>query len=117
MSIYESMFILRHDIGEEEKEELLAKISNTVTNNGGDLIKIDPWGKRKLAYTINKVHREGEYFLMYFNGDEKIIREMEHIYRISDHVLRFMNVRQDKIHLEEKLEEGLEESLEEKLPD
>lgn len=90
---YESMFILNSELDDENKETALGKIKGAVEKNGGEIVQLDSWGKRKLAYVIKKIYKEGEYFLMIFKGNEEVLSELEHIYKISDEVIRHLVVR------------------------
>ena len=96
MNKYESMFIVKSDLSEEEREAFLEKIKEIITTKGGELTSLESWGKRKLAYVINKVHKEGEYFLMYFMGNEDVLSELEHIFKISDNIIRSLVIRLEK---------------------
>ncbi len=96
MNKYESMFIVRDGLNEEEREASIEKIKNLINSKGGELTSFESWGKRKLAYVIDKVHKEGEYFLMYFMGNEDVLNELDHIYRISDDIIRYLVIRLEK---------------------
>ena len=96
MNKYESMFILKSDLNEEEREAFLEKIKEIISTKGGELISIESWGKRKLAYLIDKKHKEGEYYLMYFMGNDDVLNELEHIFKISDDIIRSLVLRLEK---------------------
>ncbi len=104
MNLYETMFILRNDIDEEVKSEFIERLKNAITKNGGEVTGFSSWGKRKLAYTINKIYREGEYFLMYFRGNKEVNKEIEHIFRISEVMIRYIMVRDEGKDSQEKEE-------------
>ena len=61
-------------------------------NNDGKLTKIDELGKRKLAYDVKK-NKEGIYVVLYFEANPTLIAELERIYRITDEVIKFIDVR------------------------
>lgn len=96
MAMYESMFILESELDEEKKESLLERIKGVVDKKGGELIKLESWGKRKLAYVIKKIHKDGEYFLMHFQGNDEVLNELEHVYKITDEIIRSLIIRLDK---------------------
>ncbi len=99
MGLYENMLILRPDMESEEETEVLNNLEETITKNGGSVIKVVDWHKRKLAYEINK-HKEGHYYLVYFDAPGTIIPEVEHYFRVTDAIIRFMIVSADKSDLD-----------------
>src|SRR5579872_1276155 len=68
MRIYENLFIVKPDATEEDIDHLVEQMSKSVTTAGGTIDKVDKWGKRRLAYKIEK-HREGSYILMQFTAE------------------------------------------------
>jgi small subunit ribosomal protein S6 len=92
---YELMFILRPEMETEAEETLVANLQAVVLKLGGEVRKVDDWGKRRLAYEINKVN-EGHYYLLYFTGSHEIIPELEHFFRVNDEVIRYLVVREDE---------------------
>lgn len=95
MRKYEAVYVLRSDFDEEATKALVERFSNVVTEQGGEVVKVDEWGKRKLAYPIEK-HREGYYVLMNFNAEADVPKELERMFKITDGVLRYMVVRDEK---------------------
>lgn len=95
MAVYETMFILQPEMESEAEEELVANLQALIKKLGGEITALDDWGKRKLAYEINKFN-EGHYYLLRFTGPHETIPEMEHFFRVNDEVIRFMVVREDR---------------------
>ena len=95
MTKYESMYILKPDMEEEKKDALVKRFSDIVTANGGEVEKIDEWGKKRLAYPIQYIE-DGYYVLMNFSAPSELPAELERNYKISDDVLRFIVVNLDK---------------------
>ncbi len=95
MRKYETMFILKPNTEEENRNAIIEKFKNIISD-GGEVISVDDWGLRKLAYEIQKV-KDGYYYLVTFNATNEIILELERNYRIMDAVMRFI-----VINLEEK---------------
>ncbi|MEO0279103.1 MAG: 30S ribosomal protein S6 [candidate division WOR-3 bacterium] len=89
---YESMVIFNPDLSDEEFEKALEWVKGIIEKNGATLIKIDVWGKRKLAYEINK-KKDGIYVLFYFRSTPDFVDELERNYRINSNVMRFLTVR------------------------
>ena len=95
MRIYEELFIVKPDAPEEEADQLVEQLRVQLTSAGATVDKIDKWGKRRLAYRVDK-YREGSYVLFQFTGGPEIVKELERRLRVSDVVLKFLTVRIDE---------------------
>jgi small subunit ribosomal protein S6 len=95
MRIYENLFIVKPDATEEEVDALVDQMSKNVTSHGGVVDKVEKWGKRRLAYRVEK-HREGYYVLIQFQSDAASVREVERRLRVQDAVIKFITVRIDE---------------------
>src|ERR1700674_694650 len=95
MRIYEELFIVKPDAPDEEVDQFIEQMRSVVTNSGGSVDKVDKWGKRRLAYRVDK-YREGTYVLFQFSGEPTVVRELERRLRVSDVVLKFLTVRIDE---------------------
>ena len=95
MRIYENLFIVKPDATEEEIDHLVDLMSKHVTTAGGTIDKVDKWGKRRLAYKVDK-HREGSYILMQFTAEASTVKEFERRLRVQDSVIKFLTVRIDE---------------------
>ena len=95
MRKYEVMFILKSNLEEERRNEVINKFKSIIETDG-EIISVDEWGNRKLAYEINKVN-EGYYVLINFNAGTNLPQELDRNFRISDDVMRHLIV-----NLEEK---------------
>jgi ribosomal protein S6 len=91
---YETMYILRPDIPEEEVETHVAKYRDIVLEAGGEVLDCQMRGKRRLAYPIAK-HREGIYVQLSHNGDGQQVAPLERAMRLSEDVIRYLTVKQD----------------------
>jgi len=91
MKQYECMYILKPNLEEEARAALIEKFSGIVTANGGEIVKIDEWGKKRLAYAINYIE-DGFYILMYFKAGSDLNVELERNFKISEDVMRYMVV-------------------------
>ncbi len=94
MRNYEMVFILNPDLDEEKLSAAVEKVSNLINNNGGEVAKLDNWGKKRLAYEIKDLH-EGFYYLVEFKGTPETAKELDRVLKISEEVLRFMIIRKD----------------------
>lgn len=111
MELYEIMLILRPDLETEEFEEALSGLSSAITTNEGTVSTVLDWHKRRLAYEIEK-HKDGHYYLIYFSGPGTIIPEIEHYFRVTDAVIRYMIVRSDEQEFEAAANKAAAEPVE-----
>lgn len=95
MRTYEVMFIASPNTSDEEINKLTSLIEHAATDRGGKITKVDPWGRRKLAYRIGKFD-DGIYTLVYLEGTGHEIAEIERRLRVTDFVIRYMSVRTDE---------------------
>src|SRR4051795_3985770 len=93
--IYEELFIVKPDVFFEEVDTYVEQLRTQLTAAGATVDKVDKWGKRKLAYRIEK-YREGTYVLFQFTGPAEVVKELERRLRVADMVLKFMTVRIDE---------------------
>ncbi len=93
-SYYETMYILRPDIAEDEVSNHIDKYNELLKDFGGTILDSQMRGKRRLAYQIAK-HREGIYVQLSHQGDGQHIFKIEKAMRLSEDVIRYMTVKQD----------------------
>ncbi|AGA59794.1 MAG: 30S ribosomal protein S6 [Thermobacillus sp.] len=93
MRKYEVMYIIRPDVEQETLQAVVEKF-NAIIANGGEVIKSEVLGKRRLAYEIQKF-RDGIYVLVNFNATPEVVAELERVLRITDEVIRHLIVRDD----------------------
>ena len=91
MRKYEVMYIVRPDVEQEILDATVAKFQGIISN-GGEIVKHDLMGKRRLAYEIKKF-REGIYVLVNFNATPEVVNELERLMKISDEVIRYLVVQ------------------------
>ncbi len=94
MPCYESVFIARQDISASQTEGLTEIFSKIIADNGGNVVSVENWGLRSIAYRINK-NRKGHYVLMNIEAPAPALHEMERQMRIHEDVLRNMTIRVD----------------------
>lgn len=95
MRRYETIVILDPDISEEERAPVFNRVSDTIAQENGFLVKLDEWGNRKLAYEIKKKPR-GHYTRIDFCGTGVIVDEIERFFRIDDRVMKYLTVMHDE---------------------
>ena len=94
MNKYELAVVVSAKLDEEERLAVLEKVKELVTRFGGNVTDVDDWGKRKLAYEIQKM-TEGYYSFVHFEADPSVPAEIESRIRIMDNVIRYLCVRLD----------------------
>ncbi|CAM2864988.1 30S ribosomal protein S6 [Hathewaya histolytica] len=94
MRAYELMFILKPSLDEEAVKANVEKFKGIIETNGGEIENVDLWGKRKLAYPIEKV-TEGHYVLVNFKSNPELPKELTRNLKISDNVIRDMIVKKE----------------------
>lgn len=92
---YETVFILRADIDSDASEKVISRVLNAIEQEGGKLIKVESWGKRRLSYAIKK-QRRGFYVYVRYLGYRGLVAEIERNLRMLDTVLRYMTVAMAK---------------------
>ena len=94
MSKYELALVVSAKIEDEARAAVVEKAKAYVERFGGTITEVEEWGKRKLAYEIQKMH-EGFYYFIQFEADATCPAEVERHVRIMDNVLRYLVVRKD----------------------
>jgi small subunit ribosomal protein S6 len=92
---YEVVYIIRPDLDEEGTAAVVTRFSELVTNQGGEVLKIDQWGKRRLAFEV-KDFREGFYVVMHMDAESPVATELDRVFKISDSVIRHIIVREEE---------------------
>jgi len=104
MNIYENIVILNAALTDEEIGAAIIKIKDIITNHGGEMLKVDIWGKKKFAYEIKK-QKKGVYVLLCYKTPPSTIKKIEEFYRVFDTVIKYMIIK-----LSAKQADGLEKS-------
>jgi len=89
---YETIYILRANVDNAEATKVLDRVRDIVSSLGGCLVQVDNWGRRKLAYPINKSQR-GVFVYLRFAGFEDLVLEIERNLRLLDSVIRFQTIQ------------------------
>lgn len=93
---YETMYILRPDLGEELADQLITKYQTILKDNGATSVETQHRGKRRLAYEIQR-HKEGIYIQMNYDAEYAAVAAMEKDMRFSEDVIRFLTMRQEDL--------------------
>jgi len=92
MNYYEKVMILDPNIDDNAVNETIERVKNVIVSKGGEIFKTDNWGRRKLAYELNK-HQKGNYVLLFFKSPPDTILELEKLSKVVDPIIKFMVVR------------------------
>ncbi|HRY29157.1 MAG TPA: 30S ribosomal protein S6 [Elusimicrobiota bacterium] len=87
MQVYETIFISPVDLAVQKQDDLVEKVKSMITKAGGEIVLVEKWGRRRLAYAIKR-HREGFYVYLKFKAPSAILAELNQFYRVSDDVVR-----------------------------
>ncbi len=94
---YETCLVTHPEMSENDLDTLLKKLSDSITNLNGKVIKTEKLGKKKLQYPIKKQQRGGYCFLSYM-GNQQILNEIDHVLRFNESVLRFQTLKIENIN-------------------
>jgi small subunit ribosomal protein S6 len=116
MRRYELMLVLRPDVADDKAQAVIDRATRQVSAGGGQIVKVAPWGRRRLAYPIDR-YREGSYHIILFESPAEVIAEVERGLLITEEVLRHLVTRVER-PLRAARPEGVEEegSEESELP-
>jgi small subunit ribosomal protein S6 len=95
MRRYELMLVIRPDVADDKSQALVDRTTRQIVAAGGQIVKVAPWGRRRLAYPIDR-HREGSYQIILFESPPEGIAELEHTLLITEEVLRHLVTRVER---------------------
>jgi small subunit ribosomal protein S6 len=107
MRRYELMLVLRPDVADDKAQAVIDRATRQVSAGGGQIVKVAPWGRRRLAYPIDR-YREGSYHIILFESPAEVIAEVERGLLITEEVLRHLVTRVER-PLRAARPEGVEE--------
>lgn len=97
---YESAVLINAAPDDEQIDQILSKIKDNITNNGGEVLEIDNWGRKRLAYTVKK-NKIGYYAIYRFIAQPSIVAKLERLYTLDESILRFLTISLTKEALEQ----------------
>jgi small subunit ribosomal protein S6 len=107
MRRYELMLVIRPDVPDDRSQAVIDRTTRQIIAAGGQILKVAPWGRRRLAYPIDR-YREGSYHIILFQSPGDALVEMEHALQITEEVLRHLVTRDDRPARSARREDGLE---------
>jgi small subunit ribosomal protein S6 len=120
LQLYETVIVFDPQLKTPEIEDYTKKFTDFIANHGGEIVQHEEWGKRRLAYEINR-KQYGYYVLLRFNGSGQLVALLEREYKLNEMVIRYLTIKVDKkaLQMEQKLEQKLaaeQEKAEEEAP-
>ncbi len=92
MTKYESVLIARQDLGASQVNNIVSDMSKVIADQGGEVVRVDNWGLKNLAYRIKK-NRKGHYVLLNISAPAQAIAEYERLLRVNEDIIRYMTVK------------------------
>ncbi len=96
MRHYETLFIINPDLTEEDTAATVEKFAGILTDGGATMVKLDHWGRRRLAYEVKKFSK-GYYVLFEYGASPEAVAEMERNFKIDERVIRFLTVKKEDV--------------------
>ena len=109
MRRYELMLVLRPDVPDDRSQAVIDRTTRQITSSGGQILKVAPWGRRRLAYPIDR-YREGSYHIILFQSPGDALVELEHALQITEEVLRHLVTRDERPARAARPEDGVEDA-------
>jgi small subunit ribosomal protein S6 len=94
MKLYETGFLISPGLSEEEIENVISRLAEVVSQKNGKMVKLEKWGKRRMAYRIGKFD-EAFYVFFHYEGEPEIPQELGRRFRQMDTVLRYLTLRKE----------------------
>lgn len=111
MRLYETTFLIAPTLPEEEAEKLIEKMAGIVTEKKGKMINVDKWGKRRLAYPIEKFE-DAVYVFFLYKGDVDIPTELERNFKQTESVIRYLTIKMEERENIRRLKKGASRAVE-----
>ncbi|MDQ7818327.1 MAG: 30S ribosomal protein S6 [Melioribacteraceae bacterium] len=96
---YESVVLINAALEDEQIEATISRILEVLTTNGGEILEVDKWGRKRLAYPIKKA-KSGYYLVLRFTAPTQLITTLERNYRLDENIIRYITIALDKFALE-----------------
>jgi small subunit ribosomal protein S6 len=95
MRRYELMLVVRPDVPDDRVQAILDRVTRSITGADGQIVKVSPWGRRRLAYPIG-AYREGSYYIVLFEAPAEAVADLERGLNITEEVMRHLVTRSDR---------------------
>ena len=112
MNKYESVLIARQDLGTSQVNSLVDSLKEVVSAQGGEVVRVDNWGLKNLAYRIKK-NRKGHYVLLNIADPAQAVAEYERVMRVNEDIIRYMTVKVEEFSEVSANSDGVDSAVEE----
>lgn len=96
---YESVIIINAALEDDQIDSTIARLQESITSHSGEIIEIEKWGRKRLAYPIQKA-KSGYYVIFRFNAPTELISTVERNYRLDENIIRYLTIVLDNEALE-----------------
>ena len=112
MRTYEALYIVKPELGDDEIQTIAKNVETLVSESGGSIVRSEIWGKRRLAYLVEKCS-EGVYVLLRFQAEPEFVDRLENHFRLTEQIIRYLVVHFDEktLRLEQLQQERKEEQV------
>lgn len=115
--VYESAVLINAALDDEAIKNLIARIKDTITTNGGDIMEVEDWGRKRLAYQVKK-SKIGYYSIFRFNSPPDLVPKIERFYQLDENILRYLTITLSKEALEQiEIDKSLQTQIVEEVED
>ncbi|HSP87437.1 MAG TPA: 30S ribosomal protein S6 [Ignavibacteriaceae bacterium] len=108
-NVYESAVLINAALDDEQINNLITRIKETIVNNGGEIRETENWGRKRLAYMVKK-SKIGYYIIFRFDAPSSIVSKLERFYTLDEYILRFLTILLDNDALQQ-LEKNKKQAL------
>ncbi len=112
MNKYESVLIARQDLGASQVSSLVDSLKQVVADQGGEVVRVDNWGLKNLAYRIKK-NRKGHYVLLNISAPAQAVAEYERVMRVNEDIIRYMTIKVEEFSDVSASSDGVDSAVEE----
>ena len=98
--VYESAILINAALDDETIKNLIEKVKETITTNDGEILEVEDWGRKRLAYQVKK-SKIGYYSIFRFNSSPELIPRLERYYQLDESILRYLTITLSKEALEQ----------------
>lgn len=108
---YETVCIVKPDVAEDVIKGIVQKATSAIETGGGQVTRLDEWGRKRLAYPIQKKN-DGYYFVLYYSSSPDASKEVGRLLKLNEDVLRYQTIKVIEQPQEEKTEKPAEQAQE-----
>ena len=105
--VYESAVLINASLEDDQIGNITNRIKETITSNGGEIVEIEDWGRKRLAYMVKK-SKIGYYIIFQYNSPPDLVLKLERFFQLDDNVLRYLTIKLSKDALEQMKQSKLQ---------